>query len=192
MLQISEKTRLTGGFWTCVHAVRYSAGRLTAKSDVYSFGVVLLEILTGRRAVDKNRPGGEQNLVEWAEPYLSDKRKLLRIIDQKLAGQYSLKGARKAASVASHCLNQDAKVRPTMKQVVDSLEPLNAKEFSKYGNDSSDHQDGTESRGSKLQKARHGNSRVSYPSPKDGFGRQGNGESPSQSPTMAGRSVGRH
>ncbi|WVZ04642.1 hypothetical protein V8G54_017988 [Vigna mungo] len=28
-------------------------GRLTAKSDVYSFGVVLLELLSGRRAVDK-------------------------------------------------------------------------------------------------------------------------------------------
>lgn len=167
-----------------------ATGRLTAKSDVYSFGVVLLEMLTGRRVVDKNRPGGEQNLVEWAEPYLSDKRKVLRIIDQKLAGQYSLKGARTAAGVARHCLNQDAKIRPTMKQVVHSLEPLNAKEFSKYGNDSH-YQDGDQSRGSKLQKARHGASRVSYPSPKDVFGRQGNGESPSQSHTMAGSSVGR-
>ncbi|KAH7404046.1 hypothetical protein KP509_15G008300 [Ceratopteris richardii] len=54
-----------------------ATGHLTAKSDVYSFGVVLLEILTGRRAVDKNRPFEEQNLVEWARPFLNDKRKIL-------------------------------------------------------------------------------------------------------------------
>ncbi|KAL6348361.1 hypothetical protein AAG906_005665 [Vitis piasezkii] len=33
-----------------------STGHLTTKSDVYSFGVVLLEMLTGRRSMDKSRP----------------------------------------------------------------------------------------------------------------------------------------
>ncbi|KAL4304456.1 hypothetical protein GQ457_10G029400 [Hibiscus cannabinus] len=58
-----------------------ATGRLTAKSDVYSFGVVLLELLSGRRAVDKTKVGVEQNLVNWAKPYLGDKRKLFRIMD---------------------------------------------------------------------------------------------------------------
>jgi serine/threonine-protein kinase PBS1 len=40
-------------------------GQLTVKSDVYSFGVVLLELITGRRAIDSTRPHGEQNLVSW-------------------------------------------------------------------------------------------------------------------------------
>lgn len=40
-------------------------GQLTLKSDVYSFGVVLLELITGRRAMDPNRPFDEQNLVTW-------------------------------------------------------------------------------------------------------------------------------
>src|SRR6185437_6892417 len=41
-------------------------GHLTAKSDVYSFGVVLLELLTGRRSVDRARRPREQSLVDWA------------------------------------------------------------------------------------------------------------------------------
>ncbi|KAL9992605.1 putative protein kinase RLK-Pelle-RLCK-VIIa-2 family [Helianthus debilis subsp. tardiflorus] len=41
-------------------------GHLTSKSDVYSFVVVLLEMITGRRSMDKNQPNGKHNLVEWA------------------------------------------------------------------------------------------------------------------------------
>ncbi|KAF7112301.1 hypothetical protein RHSIM_RhsimUnG0243400 [Rhododendron simsii] len=41
-------------------------GQLTTRNDVYGFGVVLLEMLSGRKAMDKSRPSGEHNLVEWA------------------------------------------------------------------------------------------------------------------------------
>eukprot|EP00249_Psilotum_nudum_P018968 c27042_g1_i2 orf=765-2045(-) len=110
-----------------------ATGRLTSRSDVYGFGVVLLEILTGRRALDKNRPPGEQNLVEWARPYLGDKRKLFRIIDSRLEGQYSMKMAYEAATLALSCLSVEAKVRPQMNKVVEALKPLiNSKEMGRY------------------------------------------------------------
>lgn len=99
-------------------------GHLTSKSDVYSFGVVLLELLTGRRSVDKTRQGREQNLVEWARPMLYDTRKLGRIMDSRLEGQYSEMGAAKAAALAHQCLSHRPKNRPTMSQVVKTLEPL--------------------------------------------------------------------
>lgn len=101
-----------------------ATGRLTAKSDVYSFGVVLLELLSGRRAVDKTKVGIEQNLVDWAKPYLGDKRKLFRIMDTKLEGQYPQKGAFTAASLAMQCLNNEAKTRPKMADVLAALEQL--------------------------------------------------------------------
>ncbi|KAH7280030.1 hypothetical protein KP509_37G049200 [Ceratopteris richardii] len=101
-----------------------ATGKLTPKSDVYGFGVVLLEILTGKRAVDKARNGGEINLVEWATPYLIDKRKWSRVLDQRLDGQYSFKGAHIAANVSLQCLCSDPKLRPTMQDVLESLQPL--------------------------------------------------------------------
>lgn len=103
-----------------------ATGRLTAKSDVYSFGVVLLELLSGRRAVDKDKVGIEQDLVEWTKPYLGDKRRLFRIMDTKLEGQYPQKAAYTAATLASQCLNIEPKTRPRMSEVLASLEELQA------------------------------------------------------------------
>lgn len=45
-------------------------GELTLKSDVYSFGVIILELITGRKALDTSRPTKEQNLVCWVIFYL--------------------------------------------------------------------------------------------------------------------------
>jgi serine/threonine protein kinase len=106
------------------------AGHLTARSDVYSFGVVLLELLTGRKSVDKTRPSKEQSLVDWARPKLNDKRKLLQIIDPRLENQYSVRAAQKACSLAYYCLSQNPKARPLMSDVVETLEPLQCSEVS--------------------------------------------------------------
>ncbi|XP_031106536.1 serine/threonine-protein kinase RIPK-like [Ipomoea triloba] len=99
-------------------------GHLTPMSDVYSYGVVLLELITGKRAVDKKRPSREQNLVEWAKPYLKDPHKLDRILDPRLEGQYSTEGAKRVAALAYQCLSHHAKCRPTMSNVVKRLEPV--------------------------------------------------------------------
>lgn len=57
-------TRVMGTYGYC--APEYAlTGQLTTKSDVYSFGVVFLEMITGRRVIDKSRPSQEQNLVIW-------------------------------------------------------------------------------------------------------------------------------
>ncbi|KAL6633802.1 hypothetical protein ACP70R_026473 [Stipagrostis hirtigluma subsp. patula] len=101
-----------------------ATGHLYVKSDVYGFGVVLLEILTGLRALDTDRPAAQQNLVDWAKPYLADRRKLARLVDPRLEGQYSSRGAQRAAQLTLRCLAADHKNRPSMKEVVAVLEEI--------------------------------------------------------------------
>lgn len=96
------------------------------KSDVYGFGVVLLEMLSGQRALDTNRPSGQHKLVDWAMPMLSDRRKLARLMDPRLEGQYSSKGAFQAAQLTLSCLAGEPKSRPSMKEVVETLEHIEA------------------------------------------------------------------
>lgn len=103
-------------------------GHLTARSDIYGFGVVLLEMLIGRRAMDKSRPSREHNLVEWARPLLNHNKKLLRILDPRMEGQYSSRTAVKVANLAYQCLSQNPKGRPVMSQVVKVLESLQTQE----------------------------------------------------------------
>lgn len=74
--------------------------------------------------MDKNRPNGEHNLVEWARPHLGERRRFYRLIDPRLEGHFSIKGAQKAAQLAAHCLSRDPKARPLMSEVVEALKPL--------------------------------------------------------------------
>jgi serine/threonine protein kinase len=96
-------------------------GRLTAKSDVWSFGVVLYELITGRRAVERNLPRSEQKLLEWVRPYVSDSKKFHLIVDPRLEGEYCIKSAQKLASLANKCLMKQPKCRPKMSEVVEML-----------------------------------------------------------------------
>ncbi|MQM01400.1 hypothetical protein Taro_034152 [Colocasia esculenta] len=96
-------------------------GHLTAKSDIWSYGIVLYELITGRRPLDQNRPKGEQKLLDWIRPYISDIKKFDMIIDPRLERNYSLKSAQKLAAVANSCLMRRPRARPRMSEVLEML-----------------------------------------------------------------------
>ena len=85
---------------------------------------MLLELLSGRRAIDRKKIYTEQILVNWAKPYLGDKKQLFRIMDTNLKGQYPQKGAYTVATLALKCLSIEAKFRPKMAEALASLEQL--------------------------------------------------------------------
>lgn len=101
-----------------------ATGHLYVKSDVYGFGVVLVEILTGLRALDTNRRNGQENLVDWVKPHLSNRRKLKNIMDSRLEGKYPSKAAIQMAQLALMCLENEPKHRPSMQELVEKLERI--------------------------------------------------------------------
>ncbi|KAG8369284.1 hypothetical protein BUALT_Bualt15G0135400 [Buddleja alternifolia] len=114
-------TRVMGTYGYCAPEYAMS-GRLTLKSDIYSFGVVLLELITGRKAIDGTKKPGEQNLVVWSRPFLKDRTKYVQMVDPLLEGRFSSKSLHHALAITSMCLQEQASFRPMISDVVVALE----------------------------------------------------------------------
>lgn len=99
-------------------------GKLTDKSDVYAFGVVLLELLLGRRPVEKLAPAQCQSIVTWAMPQLTDRSKLPNIVDPVVKDTMDLKHLYQVAAVAVLCVQPEPSYRPLITDVLHSLVPL--------------------------------------------------------------------
>ncbi|CAN1271514.1 Receptor-like kinase LIP2 [Linum perenne] len=103
-------------------APEYSrSGQLTSKSDVYSFGVILLELITGRRAIDTTRPNKEQNLVQWAQPIFRDPKRFPDMADPLLRRRFPEKDLNQLVAIAAMCLQEEPGSRPLMSDVVMTL-----------------------------------------------------------------------
>ncbi|RDX93391.1 putative serine/threonine-protein kinase PBL21, partial [Mucuna pruriens] len=116
-------TRVMGTYGYCAPEYAMS-GKLTLKSDIYSFGVVLLELITGRRAIDAAKKPGEQNLISWSRPFFSDKRKFVDMVDPLLQGNFPLRCLHQAIAITAMCLQEQPKFRPFIGDIVVALEYL--------------------------------------------------------------------
>ncbi|GMG98961.1 hypothetical protein Nepgr_000801 [Nepenthes gracilis] len=99
-------------------------GKLTDKTDVYAFGVVLLELLLGRKPVEKLSPSQCQSIVTWAMPQLTDRLKLPNIIDPAIRDTMDTKHLYQVAAVAVLCVQPEPSYRPLITDVLHSLIPL--------------------------------------------------------------------
>ncbi|KAJ0852971.1 putative protein kinase RLK-Pelle-LRR-IX family [Helianthus annuus] len=119
----SVETRLAGTFGYL--APEY-AGRVTTKVDVFAFGVVLMELITGRKALDETLPDERCHLVTWFRRVLISKENILKAIDQTLEteNEETLDSISKVAELAGHCTAREPFQRPDMGHAVNVLGPL--------------------------------------------------------------------
>ncbi|CAI0543819.1 unnamed protein product [Linum tenue] len=117
---LGVSTRIIGTFGYL--APEYvQSGRITEKADVYAFGVVLLELVTGRKAIDVGKPKGQQCLTEWARPLL-EKKATIELVDPRLNNCYLEPQLSNMMQCALLCLQRDPDFRPRMSQVLRMLE----------------------------------------------------------------------
>ncbi|XP_024988305.1 receptor protein kinase TMK1-like [Cynara cardunculus var. scolymus] len=117
-------TRLAGtfGYLAPEYAV---TGRLTTKVDVFSFGVILMELITGRRALDETQPDESIHLVQWFRKMHINKDTFRKAIDPALdLDEEALASVGKVAELAGHCCAREPYQRPEMSHVVNVLSSL--------------------------------------------------------------------
>ncbi|XP_009386291.2 receptor-like cytosolic serine/threonine-protein kinase RBK2 [Musa acuminata AAA Group] len=94
----------------CMHGV------VDEKTDVFAFGILLLELISGRRAVNSS----QQSLLMWAKPLLEQNR-IRDLVDPSLGDSYDSKQMDRAAKTAYICIQHSSVLRPRMSEVLKLL-----------------------------------------------------------------------
>lgn len=120
----SIETRIAGtfGYLAPEYAV---TGRVTTKVDVFSFGVILMELITGRKALDDSQPEDSMHLVAWFRRMYLDKDTFRKAIDPTIdINEETLASIHTVAELAGHCSAREPYQRPDMGHAVNVLSSL--------------------------------------------------------------------
>ncbi|KAH8958471.1 hypothetical protein BDL97_06G026500 [Sphagnum fallax] len=112
---LTERIVGTRGYLSPEYA---TCGHLTQKLDVYSFGVLLLEIISGKKVMDYNRPPKEINLCNWARS-LEENNMLAYLVDERIHNNGVLDiQLQHVIDVAFLCIQTTPENRPLMSHVL--------------------------------------------------------------------------
>ncbi|KAK9690831.1 hypothetical protein RND81_09G156900 [Saponaria officinalis] len=120
----SVETRIAGtfGYLAPEYAV---TGRVTTKVDVFSFGVILMELITGRKALDETQPEESMHLVTWFKRMHLNKDTFRKAIDPTIdLNDETLASISTVAELAGHCCAREPYQRPDMGHTVNVLSTL--------------------------------------------------------------------
>jgi len=90
-------------------------------SDVYDFGIVMLEILSGRKAYDRDYT--PPSMVEWAVPLIKQ-GKAAATIDRYVALPRNVEPLLKLADIAELAVRENPSERPPMSDIASWLEQI--------------------------------------------------------------------
>lgn len=125
---VSTRVRGTHGYVDPVYLIN---GTPCDKNDVYSFGVVLLELITGRRAIQQR-----VSVVTWCKDFLNIEETVMRhllprMVDSRISPlDVSYDQLYEVVKVAQMCVDERQENRPSMKDVVVWLHNAHCKEYS--------------------------------------------------------------
>ncbi|CAN6252164.1 unnamed protein product [Urochloa humidicola] len=112
----TSKTAGTYGYLAPEYAVY---GTLGTQIDVYAYGIILMEIITGRKAIDESLPQDKKILEPIFRAHVNDIEKMRNIVDPTLElNDEELENLMEVARFACSCTAEDPNVRPTMQDCV--------------------------------------------------------------------------
>ncbi|KAE8656104.1 Serine/threonine-protein kinase-like protein [Hibiscus syriacus] len=94
---------------------------VSTKSDVFSYGILLLEIISGRYAIDLNY--SPPSIVDWAVPLIKG-GDFAAICDGRIGQPGDKELMRSLAVLAARCVRSTTEKRPGMTEVVECLKQL--------------------------------------------------------------------
>lgn len=118
MTHLSTRVAGTMGYVAPEYALY---GQLTERSDVYSFGVLLLELLSGRKALQMEAESQPLLVTDWAWSLVREGR-VLDVIEDGMPEPAVPEVLEKYVLVAVLCSHPVLYARPTMDQVLKMLE----------------------------------------------------------------------
>ncbi|RDX62665.1 Receptor like protein kinase S.2, partial [Mucuna pruriens] len=122
--RLGETSRIGGTIGYLPPESLQKPSNATSKSDVFSFGIVVLEVVSGRRAIDLTYPDDQIILLDWIRK-VSDEGKLLEAADTRLPdGSYKLSEMQHFIHIGLLCTLHDPQLRPSMKWVVEALSDI--------------------------------------------------------------------
>ncbi|KAL5989731.1 hypothetical protein ACLOJK_010625 [Asimina triloba] len=116
--QVQTTMRGTPGYL----APEWQQLRITLKVDVYSFGIVVLEIICGRRNLDRSQPEASMHLLRLLQEKAQTNHLIDIVQNSSMETQLYEDEVLKMIKLAAWCLQDDHTRRPQMSVVVKVLE----------------------------------------------------------------------